>query len=245
MKYPSLTNIKLTEKGIGAVLFLFLSIPFIMSLRCLADGTSIFSLKVFLDHWKTLLILLFFFLPALASTLKASPLSKYLDWVFFVVCLFLLGFLLSQRFDKLVLYLGFAWMILGQYLLSSWALELKEPWYDPRFAKEDIEKPGRFPYPVTLVAGDVTTKARLVNWGPQGFFVFCENNPCAAISKISLQISIEGRNFVIPCDVISRWRGRGVGLRVCRQAGFAKAGFGAEDFWKVLEDRGFVPQFFV
>jgi hypothetical protein len=217
------------------LVFILLSVIYLLIVYAFSQGASFFSivnLTSFLIHNSLVLLLLPF---VFYSILVFKNYAKHLLFVFFAVIVGLSFVLLSASFNKLVLALNFAYVLLVFYFYTTWEIERGEAGYNPLFSSNDLEKYSRFPIQGIIYSKDRgnAKKVFLTNIDEHSCFVLLENDTLS-MDKAVIEIAFDGVIFSSHVRPVSKYD-LGMGFNFTDTA---TSPWSLSELCKICRDRG-------
>tara|TARA_Y100000296_G_scaffold78741_1_gene101891 strand:- start:145 stop:648 length:504 start_codon:yes stop_codon:yes gene_type:complete len=140
-------------------------------------------------------------------------------------------------FDKLILILNFTYIVLSYNFYLFLKLELKEPYYNPRYPANIIPIYESKLLPIKIKRAGVEFDAYLTNWGLNGFF--CKVDSDSKIrGRVEVEALLQGHSFYLEGNVVTSRPG-GVGVRVTKSP---IPDMGWNDFYNIVSELGYGPQ---
>ncbi|MCK5884847.1 MAG: hypothetical protein KAG61_14250 [Bacteriovoracaceae bacterium] len=240
-------GVKLHKKGTiinNLSIFSVLSLLFLHIIASMGRGTSAID-------WQSLLTLLksngplvtCFFLTFL-SIRSASKLSKFLVPIFSTLILWNSFSVFFNGFDKLILVLNLAYLIVAFYFFAFWLVELSEPLYTPGFSIEDVGRKSSFDFKVKIFFGnEMDGWGYITQVGEGSCFIAVEENLRRCRGKAKLVIDYENTIFEQYGEVITSYGG-GFGIKFLNDTERDHRVHNWNDFFTVVCHRGLLPQYF-
>lgn len=195
----------------------------------------------FLDLMLANKILLLTYGLTFISIFKAWRVSRFFLALFVSIIAFKGITFFFIKFDKMILALDFAFIVVGFLFCLFWWMKLNESIYRPGFTRNDIGKRSEYDFPVIITLGtDEIYRGYLTNWDEVGCFVNIENSVEHLVGEVLVSIEKFGRKFTHRGRVMTGYA-EGVGIKFNDQQE-KESDHDWFDFYDIINDRGYYPR---
>ena len=186
--------------------------------------------------------LILLMLVSLVSIFKMKKWSLYLFTIFVGWISFNCLSVFFESFDKLILILGFAYIVCSFYFYLFLKMELQEVFYCPGHSLNNIGKKSEHSINAQIEFKDGSkANGYLSNWGKEGCFIVLEKKFAKKKRSVTLSIDFEEQKFREKGEIVTGY-GEGIGVKFANVDIEGKYGQNWIDLYTIIRDRGYHPQ---
>ena len=227
----------------NVLVFVVGSIPYWHILQSIENGQTALDYKKLLQLAQDNIYLVSLMAVTAISILKIKkwslfPFVIFTGWISFNCLSVFFGGL-----DKLILILGFVYILCSFYFYLFLKMELQEVIYCPGYSLNNIGKKAEHDFNALLeLKGGDKINGYLSNWGQNGCFVVLQRKFVAKKRSVTLSVNFEGQKFEQKGEIVTSY-GTGVGVKFIEKMDVLKKyGQNWQDFYTIIKDRGYLPQ---
>jgi hypothetical protein len=184
----------------------------------------------------TLMVMAFYFVW------RVKKIALYLFILYTLAVTYMTFRYFGLNFDKILLLLNAAYVMLAFYFNLALHTELNEIIYCPGHGPYHFGRKSPYQFDVTLEWKDGQSKGYLTNWSDSSCFVILENLPPNLPCRIKLAIECEGNRFIQTGEIKSKFLNSAVGIEFY-SGNENNELYTWKAFYQIISERGYTPQF--
>jgi hypothetical protein len=171
---------------------------------------------------------------------RVDRISRLVLPLFFICVNLALAQIFFQSFNKIVLILFFAYLVISYNFVLLWRLELKHAAYNKGFLSDQISPKSALQISLVLTEDRGSANGTLTNWDRDGMFVVVPSDTETPSGEVTVVISFDGSEFRCQGHVHTRTED-GLGLKIQEVTRENSGKLGWKHLFSILEDRGLKP----
>ena len=153
--------------------------------------------------------------------------------------------LLLVNFNKILLFLTFIYIFVAYFYYQFLQVELAEAYNNPNYYKNRLFDPMLYQIKCTLKfvssnSNEELISGYLTNWNENGCFIILDEKIKRA-GKVEVSLVMDGKEFLNTGVVVSRiHKNDGIGIKFYEEGNSI---YNWDNFYKIIENKGLVPEY--
>ncbi len=225
----------------NTAVFAVFAMLYLHVLESFVKGISTFNLESYLSFFDSHRVLFITLVLFCLTILNGRKFSKYFYSAFVFQCIYYAFVQYMIALDKFILILNFLFVILSYYFYLFMNSDLAEASNTPLASKGDLYTGLTIDSDIVIICKEEKYKATFINWDQSTCFLKVDGPINKLKNEVLVKWNFEGIKYSCKGFVVSGSADFGIGLRLIDQKNEEDGVFGWNEFYDIIQSRGYSP----